>query len=137
MTLPTTTGTNREHRKEAVAVGCLEETMPATATATAGAATLNQGAGRVFSEASLTTAAAAFYTLTLTNSLIDVNTLVFATAHLGSQSGASTQGHPSVANIEITANTATIAVKNVDAAAAFNGSIAVDFLLVRKAGAAL
>lgn len=136
MPIPTTTGTNKVHRKEAVQLSVLEVPMPATAAATAGAATLNQASGVITSEA-ITTAAAGFYTLTLTNSLIDVNTLVFASARLGTASGASTQGHPSVADIQEAAGSVVIAVKNVDAAAAFNGTIQVKYTVIRKAGAPL
>lgn len=132
MTVGTTTGTNREHRKEAVAIGALEVAMPNTATAVAGAATLNQGAGFVTSE-SLSTATGATYTLTLTNSFIDANTMVFATCQLGT----STQGTPDVTTTVDGAGSATIKVKNIDASNAFNGTIVIGFFLVRKAAAAL
>jgi hypothetical protein len=127
MTLPGKTGTERFARKEGFAVGVLEVDMPAAGVAVAGAATLNQGAGIVTSEA-LTTAAASTYTLTLTNSLIDANTLVMTDVGLGT----STNGTPSVCSVVPGAGSATIAVKNVDAVNAFNGTIVISFFLVRK-----
>lgn len=136
MTIGTTTGTQRASRKEAFAVGVMEVLEPATAAATAGAATLNQGAGFVTSEA-LTTAAGANYTLTLTNSFIDANTLVIANVSYGSAAGATTQGTPTVCEVLPAAGSATIVVRNVDGAAAFNGTIVIGFFLVRKAGAPL
>lgn len=132
MTLPNQTGTQRGSRKEGFAIGCLEVAMPSAGVAVAGAATLNQGAGNVTSEA-LTTAAGSIYTLTLTNSLIDANTLIMSDAGLGT----STQGTPSVCSVVPGAGSATIAVKNVDAVNAFNGTIVISFLLVRKAAAPL
>jgi hypothetical protein len=131
MTVGTTTGTQRTARKEAFAVGVLEVSMPSTGTAVAGAATLNQGAGFITSE-SLTTAAAATYSLTLTNSFIDANTMIFATSALGT----STTGTPEATTTIDGAGTATINVQNIGAAA-FNGTIVIGFFLVRKAGAPL
>lgn len=132
MTLPNQTGTNRAGAKQGFSVGVLEVAMPAAVSATSGAATLNQGGGLVTSE-SITTAAAATYTLTLTNSLVDANTLVFAQANLGT----STQGTPSVTSIANAAGSVVIKVKNIDATNAFNGTIVVGFFLVRKAPASL
>lgn len=132
MTLPNQTGTQRFARKEGFAVGCLEVAMPAAGVAVAGAVTLNQGAGFITSEA-LTTAAASSYTLTLTNSLIDANTLIFINVGLGT----STQGTPEATTVVDAAGTATILVKNIDATNAFNGTIVIGFFLVRKAAAPL
>lgn len=132
MTLPNQTGTSRAANKQGFAVGCLEVAMPSAVAAAAGAATLNQGGGLVTSE-SITTAIGATYTLTLTNSLVDANTLVFAQANLGT----STQGTPSVTSVANGAGSVVIKVKNIDAANAFNGTIVVGFFLVRKAAAPL
>lgn len=132
MTVGNTTGTNREHRKEAFAIGALEEQMPNAATATTGAATLSQGAGLVTSE-SITTAAGSTYTLTLTNSFIDVNTLVFANVKLGT----ATTGQPCIATCTALAGSCKIVVQNIAASAAFNGNIVIGFFIVRKAAPAL
>ena len=134
MPLPGTTGTDKEHAKQAEAISVLETTRAAAATASSGAATLNQGSGRVTSE-SLTTAIGSTYTLTLTNSVIDGNgdALVFAEVHLGT----STNGTPQIVNVTPGNGQVVIVVKNIDGSNAFNGTIVIDFLVVRKAVAAL
>lgn len=132
MTVGTTTGTSRDHRKEAVAAGVLEVLQPNTATAVAGAATLNQGAGFVTSEA-LVTAVGATYTLTLSNSFCDANTMVMVEVNLGT----ATQGTPCVTTTVASAGQVVIKVKNIDATNAFNGTIVIGFFLVRKAAAVL
>lgn len=132
MTIGTTTGTQRGSRKEGFAVGVLEVDMPNPGVALAGAATLNQGAGFVTSE-SLTTATGATYTLTLTNSFIDANTMIFVDAALGT----STQGTPDPTVVNNGAGSATILVKNIDATNAFNGTIKIGFFLVRKSASPL
>lgn len=132
MTIGTTTGTQRASRKEALAAGVFEVNMPSVGTAVAGAVTLNQGAGLITSE-SLSTAAGSTYTLTLTNSFIDANTLIFVNVGLGT----STQGTPDPTTVVCTAGSATILIKNVDATNALNGTIVIGFFLVRKSGAPL
>jgi hypothetical protein len=131
MTIGTTTGTQRGSRKEGFAVGVLEVDMPNLGVAVAGAATLNQGAGFITSEA-LVTAINATYTLTLTNSFIDANTMIFVDAALGT----STQGTPDPTVVNNGAGSATINVQNIGAAA-FNGTIKIGFFLVRKSAAPL
>lgn len=132
MTIGTTTGTDRSHRKEGLACGVLEVDMPKTGTAVAGAVTLNQGAGFITSE-SLVTAVGATYTLTLTNNFIDANTIIFCTVALGT----STQGTPDLTTVVDGAGSATIKVKNIDAANPFNGTLVIGFFLVRKSAAPL
>ena len=94
----------------------------ATVTATAGAATKSEPAVKITSE-SLTTAAGSSYTLTLTNTLITVNSLVFANAYLGT----STNGTPQVVNCTPANGSVVIVVKNIHATNAFNGTIKIDF----------
>ena len=96
-----------------------------TATATAGAATLSKQAGKVTSE-SLTTAAAASYTLTLTNTLVAATSLVFASVALGT----STAGTPQIVSVTPGAGSVVIVVKNIHGTNAFNGTITVDFLVL-------
>jgi len=96
-----------------------------TATATSGAATLNEQSGKVTSE-SLTTAAGATYTLTLTNSKVAATSLVFANAYLGTAS----TGVPQVVKCTPAAGSVAIVVKNIDGAAALNGTIKIDFLVL-------
>ncbi|PZU22216.1 MAG: hypothetical protein DI589_12085 [Shinella sp.] len=97
-----------------------------TASATTGAATLNKVAGKVTSEA-LTTAAAATYTLTLTNSKIAASDLVFASVALGT----ATTGTPAVARVTPAAGSAVIVIQNIHASAALNGTIVVSYAVVK------
>lgn len=98
-----------------------------TATAAAGAATLNAYAGKVTSEA-LTTAQNATYTLTITNSSIAATDLVVASI----ANGTNTQGTPIISRITPAAGSLVILVKNMhDAAQALNGTIVVTFVALR------
>lgn len=97
-----------------------------TATATAGAATLNMPAGKITSEA-LTTAAAATYTLTITNSAIDAADTVLASVALGT----ATTGLPHICTVTPAAGSVVIIVRNAHASAALNGTIVVSFVTVK------
>lgn len=96
-----------------------------TATATAGAATLHALAGVVTSE-SITTAAGATYTLTLTNSLINAGSVINANADK-----ASSAGMPVVTSVTAGSGSATIIVQNVHASAAFNNAIKIHFNIIQ------
>lgn len=98
-----------------------------TATAIAGAATLNKSAGVVTSEA-LTTAAGATYTLTLTDSKIAAADQVFASVNLGAGSG----GTPCVASITPGAGQVIIVIQNIHASAAFNAAIKIAFAVIKN-----
>lgn len=98
-----------------------------SATASAGAATLNKQSGVITSEA-LTTAAGADYTLTLTNSDVQANDIAFASV----QNGSNTAGDPGVLSVtSSTPGTLTIVVRNHHATAALNGTIKISYLLLR------
>jgi hypothetical protein len=94
-----------------------------TATATAGAATLAALRGLITTE-SLTTPAAAEYTLTITNSLAAVGDLCFATVDAGSSAGT-----PGIGGVTVTAGQIVITVTNLHAANAFNNTLKVGFRL--------
>ena len=98
-----------------------------TATATAGAATLNKTAGVVTSEA-LSTAAGSTYTLTLTDSAIAAADQVMASV----QFGTSTTGTPAVTTVKPAAGSVVINIKNVDASAAFNGTLLISFVTFKN-----
>lgn len=98
-----------------------------TASATAGAATLARYAGVITSE-SITTAAQANYTLTLTNSLIAAADQVYVSVN----NGTNTQGTPVVSTVAPAAGSVVITIKNDHATLAFNGTIKVMFLLVKN-----
>ena len=93
-----------------------------TATATAGAATLNNRFGRITSEA-LVTAAGGNYTLTITNANITANDIVFANVFYGT----ATTGSPTIVTARPSAGSLVILVQNVHASAALNGTIIVTF----------
>ena len=101
------------------------DTGTKTATATAGAATLNKTSGKITSE-SLTTAAAAAYTLTLTNSTIAATDIVFASVANDTNSA----GIPIVGRVTPGSGSVTILVENQHASAAFNGTIVISFMVV-------
>ena len=103
------------------------DTGTKTATAVAGAATLNKSAGVVTSEA-LTTAAAATYTLTLTDSFVAAADQVYASVQLGT----STTGTPSVTTTTPAAGSVVIKVKNIDATNPFNGTVLISFLRIKN-----
>lgn len=103
------------------------DTGTKTATATSGAATLNKMAGVITSE-SLTTAAGADYTLTLTNSDIAAADQVFASVGWGT----TTAGTPCVAMVEPAAGSVKIVVQNIHATAAFNGTIVISFAVFKN-----
>lgn len=93
-----------------------------TATAVAGAVTLNKSSGVITSEA-LTTAAAATYTLTITNNLVAAGDIPFASVSFGTN----TTGLPEVSSVTAGAGTLVVVVRNAHASAALNGTIKVSF----------
>lgn len=97
-----------------------------TATAVAGAATLNKGSGVVTTEA-LVTAAAASYTLTLTDTYITATDIVMVSVGYGT----ATTGEPAVHRVNPAAGSATIVIRNDAAAAAFNGTLRISYAVLR------
>jgi hypothetical protein len=98
-------------------------TNSGTATATAGAATLNNRFGKITSE-SLTTAQNTNYTLTITNSQIRATDIVFASV----ANGTNTQGTPIIVRVTPAADSLVIIVRNQHASAeAFNGTLVVSY----------
>ena len=83
-----------------------------------GAATLNAQCGVVTSE-SITTAAAATYTLTLTNSRVSAGSVVAVNVYNGTNSA----GTPVKVTETPGSGTLTVVVKNDHASAAFNGTL--------------
>lgn len=98
-----------------------------TVTAAAGAATLNKHAGVVTSEA-LVTAAAAQYTLTLTNSTIAAADMVMVSV----ANGTNAAGLPVLSTVAPAAGSVVIKVSNEAAAAAFNGTIKIAFVVFKS-----
>jgi hypothetical protein len=98
---------------------------PGAATAVAGAAVLNGDAGIITTE-SLTTAAGSTYTLTLGSNEINSDSVVLATADWGS----TTQGTPQITNIVVSVGKVVIIITNTHASLAFNGTLAINFLVL-------
>lgn len=95
--------------------------VAATATSTAGAATVNAQAGIITTEA-LTTAAAATYLMTLTNSYINSASIVSVSVGRGTATGAG------LTPLAVTPGTGTCAIllKNPDGSAV-NGTMKIAF----------
>lgn len=96
-----------------------------TASATAGAATLDRPTGIVTSEA-VTTAAAAAYTLTLTNSKIKATDIVLATIANGTNSA----GVPLLSRVTPGNGSVVFVIQNGHAANAFNGTLKVSYAVL-------
>lgn len=98
-----------------------------TASATAGAATLNAQTGKVTSEA-LTTAQNANYTLTITNNQIAAADIVLASI----ANGTNTQGTPVLLRVTPAAGSVVIVIRNAhDSAQALNGTLVVSFQVIK------
>jgi hypothetical protein len=97
-----------------------------TATATSGAATITSQTGTITTEA-LTTAAAADYTLTLTNTRVDAGCVPFFSVANGTNSA----GGPCLAHSPVvTEDQIVVKVRNFHASAALNGTLKINFLLI-------
>lgn len=100
------------------------DVTPGSATSTAAAATINGQTGVITTEA-LTTAAAATYTMTLTNASINANSIVLVTV----AKGTATTGEPAVHFVTPAAGSAVILIRNDAAVNALNGTIKIGFVV--------
>lgn len=100
---------------------------PKTATAVAGAVTLNNYSGTITTE-SLTTAAAANYTLTITDNRIAANDIAFASIAGGTNS----QGSPSIIRVTPGAGSLVVVVTNSHATLALNGNLRIAFAVFKN-----
>lgn len=96
-----------------------------TATSSAGAVTFNNASAGVITTESLSTAAGAIYTLTLTSNLVKASSLVLANVTLGS----GTTGTGVIVHITPAAGSVVIKVQNIHASAAFNGTMKIGFAI--------
>lgn len=103
------------------------DTGTKTAAATGGAATLSKSAGVITSEA-LTTAAAAAYTLTLTNTTIAAADQVMASL----QNGTNSAGIPVIERVTPGSGSVVIVVRNLHLTDALNGTIKVAFAVLKN-----
>ena len=98
-----------------------------TASAVAGAATLNAQTGKVTSEA-LTTAQNVNYTMTITNNQIAAADIVLASIANGTNS----QGTPVLLRVTPAAGSVAIVIRNAhDSAQALNGTLVVSFQVIK------
>jgi hypothetical protein len=97
-----------------------------TATAAAGAATLNLLAGKITSEA-ITTAAGSDYVLTLTNANIVAADHVFVSV----ANGTNTTEGIAVNRVQPAAGSCVIRIRNTHASSALNGTIVIAYYVVK------
>lgn len=98
-----------------------------TGTAASKAVTMNVSSGRITSEA-LTTATAAEDIITLTNNRIAAGDMILWS--IGS--GTNTQGALLQGGVKVTANTAVFTFGNAHASEALNGTVVIDFIVVKR-----
>lgn len=114
-------------QRTAYAFPVVIDPFSSTATAAAGAATLDTPMGKITSE-SLTTAQNATYTLTLTCAAIAAADHVFCSL----ANGTNTQGTPMIVRVTPAAGSVVILVKNMhDAAQALNGTIVISYVVMK------
>ena len=94
-------------------------------TSTAAASTINAQSGQITTEA-LTTAAAAEYTFTLTNSNIAATSVVLVSVGKGT----ATAGTPVVAWVTPGAGSVVIIIQNAHVSSALDGTITINFLVI-------
>jgi len=128
-TVAGTTGRDSSAAARSSVVGALE-TGVSTATASSNAATCNGMAGVVTTD-SITTAAAATYSLTVTNNQVTVGDVVQASV----MNGSNTTGTPTIATVSETAGAFTAVVQNIHSATAFGGTLKVKFIVVKNIAA--
>ena len=103
----------------------LEMQAAVTGTAVAGAVTATGLVGSITSEA-LTTAAAAEYTLTITNAQIAAGDIVLA-----SVDPLTSAGTPGIGGCKVAAGSVIITVTNLHAANAFDAAIKINFVVIK------
>ncbi len=104
-----------------------------TATATAGAATLNNKCGTITSEA-LTTGIGSPYTLTLTNSSIIATDIVLVTVGNGTNTGGSAVVQkvvPAAGSVVATIVNPLTGTGAASSASIYNGTLLINFLVVK------
>ena len=133
-----TSGTNKQNQQSGLRIG-IPIMLNNTATATAGAATLNAAglnptASGVITTEALTTLGGSDYTLTLTNNLIASTDLVFATV----ANGTNTLGAPRVGRVQPATGSVVIVVRNGNGNggtapdSTLNGTLKIGFLLIKQ-----
>lgn len=126
---PGTSGTEKQWQNSGFRTGVLIQKNN-TATASAGAATLNAAASGVVTTESLTTVAGSDYTLTLTNNMIAATDIVLASVGNGSNSG----GAPNLRAVTPAAGSVAIVVRNGQTVidTSLNGTLKIGFVVIKQ-----
>lgn len=103
----------------------LQNSTIVTGTASSGAVTASGLVGQITTE-SLTTAAAAEYTLTITNAQVADDDLVFASVDANGSAGT-----PGIGGCTAAAGSVVITITNLHASAAFDGALKVNFMVIK------
>lgn len=126
---PGTSGTNKQFQNSGFRTGVLIQKNN-TATASAGAATLNAAGSGIVTTEAVTTLAGSDYTLTLTNNMVAAADLVYATV----QNGSNTTGAPFIRTITPAAGSVVIVVRNgqgvVDTS--LTGTLKIGFFVIKQ-----
>jgi len=126
MPLAGTTGTQKSYQDSALRYGAIE-TDQNTATAASNAATISAYTGVITTE-SLTTAAGATYTCTVTDTYAHATDIVFTAVW----NGTSSTGTPCITTVTPADGSFVIIVQNIHASAAFNGTLKIGFELRKR-----
>ena len=114
-------------QRTAYAFPVVIDPFSSTASATAGAATLDTAMGKITTE-SLTTAQNATYTLTLTCAAIAAADHVFTNLAFGTNN----QATPVIVRVTPAAGSVVILVKNMhDSAVALNGTLVISYVVMK------
>jgi len=126
---PGTSGTDKRLQQSGERSGVLIQ-VNNTATASAGAATLNAAGSGIITTEALSSAAGSPYTLTLTNNMVAAGDLVFATV----QNALNTAGNPYIKTVTPAAGSVVIVVGNSteNSSAAFNNTLKIGFLIIKQ-----
>jgi hypothetical protein len=124
---PGTNGTEKRFQQSGLRSAVLLQ-QNLTATASSGAATLNAAGSGIVTTESVTTAAGADYTLTLTNNMISAGDIVLTSL----QNGSNSAGIPTITTVTSSSNQVVILVHNFHASAAFNGTLKISFLVIKQ-----
>lgn len=124
---PGTTGTEKRFQEMAVRSAVITQKNN-TATATAGAATLNSAGSGIITSEALTTIGGSDYTLTLTNNMIGAGDVVLASV----QNGTNTAGALFLGPVQPAAGSVVITVRNGSGQGSLNGTIKIGFMVVKQ-----
>lgn len=124
---PGTTGTEKKMQQQGVRIG-VPVMQNLTATGSSNASTLNNAGAGVITTESLTTAAGATFTETITDNMIAATDIVLASVGNGTNAA----GSPAITTVTPGSGSVVIIVQNIHASAAFNGTLKISFLVIKQ-----